>query len=441
MDRRKFIKQSSLAGGGVLISSSVLSFPQKQTLSSDKKVLIIGAGAAGLYAGYTLHKQGIDFTILEASNRIGGRLGKREDFADFPIDLGAQWLHGKKSIAGKLVKKKGVAITEDESELAYWFTGKMRQELPKDVVSIVQGDRNSPDISYREYAKQQGLGDEYRFIVEQIAGDYGADSNDMSVKWTAVEEYDWSSGNKDYKFERTYFDLINDHITAYIEDKVLLETIVSKIKYNEKKVVVTDKSGREYEADKLLITVPIPILQQADIEFSPQLPKEKTDAFQKIGMGAGMKVFLKFKEKFYDENIIGGPICAAYADETVGKNGKDHVLLAFVMGKQAEYLSSLGSPASICRELLAELDDMYQGKASASFAGIHVEDWGQNPFIKGAYSYSKVGIGNARNIAAQAVSDKLFFAGEAMNLNGHHATVHGAMETGYEQALKIADLL
>ena len=154
-------------------------------------------------------------------------------------------------------------------------------------------------------------------------------------------------------------------------------------------------------------------------------------------MGAGMKVFLKFSSKFYDENIAGGQICAAYADEIVGKNGSDHVLLAFIMGQQAEYLSSLASDNDIVQELLAELDAMYNGQASASLLDAHVEDWTKHPFIKGAYSYSKIGIGNARSTAAESVDGKLFFAGEAMNLNGHHQTVHGAVETGYREVVNI----
>ena len=154
-------------------------------------------------------------------------------------------------------------------------------------------------------------------------------------------------------------------------------------------------------------------------------------------MGASLKVFLKFSSKFYDENIAGGEICAAYADEIIGKKGNDHVLLAFVMGKQAEYLTSLGSDVAITTALLGELDEMYSGQATASFLDAHVENWTTKPFIKGAYSYSKVGIGNARNIAAESIDDKLFFAGEAMNLNGHHQTVHGAMETGYREVMNI----
>ena len=107
------------------------------------------------------------------------------------------------------------------------------------------------------------------------------------------------------------------------------------------------------------------------------------------------------------------------------------------MGKQAEYLSTLKNDAAITLALLKELDEMYEGKATHNFIQSHVEDWTKNPFIKGAYSFSKVGIGGSRKIAASPIDDKLFFAGEAMNLNGHHQTVHGAFESG---AKAVADI-
>ena len=178
-------------------------------------------------------------------------------------------------------------------------------------------------------------------------------------------------------------------------------------------------------------------MKSNDIEFTPSLPQEKIEAFSKIGMDAGMKVFLKFSTKFFDQNIVGGSVCAAYADDSVGKAQEDNVLLAFIMGEQAEFLTSLGSDAAITNALLQELDTMYNGQATTSFIASYVQNWTTNPFIKGAYSYSTVGMGDARGIAAQSLDNKLFFAGEAMNLNGHHQTVQGAIETGYREVNNI----
>ena len=440
MDRRHFIKQSTLLSiGGLLIPSTLLAACRKETLfedvNYDGKVIIIGAGAAGLYAAYMLKSKGIDFQLLEASSTYGGRLGKLTGFANFPIDTGAQWLHGENSVLGDLIKKSKTKITLDDSETKFWFNNQLIDALPQNT-NIFEGEE-LPDISYEAYALQNGLGNEYKYIVENIAGDQGAAASRLSVFGNNKDEENWSAGDDDFKFEETYFDLIDKQIASQVKDQILVNTIITKIDYSQSTILITDSNNNTFNADKVIITVPIPILKSADIQFTPALPDEKTAAFAKIGMDAGMKVFLKFSNKFFDQNIIGGSVCAAYADDSIGKAQNDNILLAFIMGEQAEYLTSLGSDAAITTALIQELDIMYNGQASASFIASHVENWTTNPYIKGAYSYSTIGMGDARKIASQALSEKLYFAGEAMNTNGHHQTVHGAVETGYREVINI----
>lgn len=442
MDRRDFIKQSTLLSiGGLVIPSTLLSAWRKDTslekINYDGKVMIIGAGAAGLYAAYILKSKGIHFQILEASANYGGRLGKLTGFANFPIDLGAQWLHGKNSITGDLIAKSGTKITLDNSDEKYWFNNQIVSSLPRDINEIFTKEDNLPDVSFKDFAIQEGFGNEYNNIVEGIAGDCGASASRISAFWKIREEESWCSGANDFKFQETYFDLIDSQIAIHVKDKILLNTIVTKIDYSKSKIQLTDSNNNLYQADKVIITVPISILKSGDIQFTPSLPDEKTTAFSKIGMGAGMKVFLKFSNKFFDQNIIGGAICATYADDSIGKTQNDNVLLAFIMGEQAEYLTALGTDRAITTELLQELDTMYNGQATASFIASHVQNWTTNPFVKGAYSYSTIGMGDARKVATQQINKKLYFAGEAMNTNGHHQTVHGAIETGYREVIKM----
>jgi lysine-specific histone demethylase 1B len=440
MDRRHFIKQSTLFSiGGLLIPPLFLSACRKEALlediNYDGKVVIIGAGVAGLYAAYILKSKGIDFQILEASPNYGGRLGKLSGFANFPIDTGAQWLHGKNSILGDLITKSNTKITLDDSAAKYWFSNQLVNSLPQNT-AIFEGD-DLPDVSFKDYALQKGLGNEYKYIVENIAGDQGAAASRLSVFGNNEDEENWNAGDDDFKFQETFFDLIDTQIANQVKGHILLNTIVSKIDYSQSTIQITDSNNNSYFADKVLITVAIPILKSADIQFIPALPNEKVTAFSKIGMDAGMKVFLKFNNKFFDQNIIGGSICAAYADDSIGKAQNDNVLLAFIMGEQAEYLTSLGSDTAITTTLLQELDTMYNGQATSSFVASHVQNWTTNPFVKGAYSYSTIGMGDARKIAAQPINNKLYFAGEAMNTNGHHQTVHGAAETGYREVFNI----
>jgi monoamine oxidase len=434
MERRHFIKQSTLFSiGGLLIPSNFLSSCRKEILLEDinygGKVIIIGAGAAGLYAGYILKSKGIDFEILEASNSIGGRMGKLTSFSDYTIDTGAQWLHGENNILGDLIKAKKIKTTRDDAELSYWFNNQLVNSLPKDPF-IFEGE-NLPDISFKDYGHQQGFGDEYDTIIEAIAGDQGASASLLSVYWNNKEEENWVSGDEDFKFENSFYDVIEEHIAQPILDKIQLNSPVKSIDYSGEKIIIEDVNNNSHSADKVIITVPISILKLNEISFTPALPEEKTVAFSKFGMGAGMKVFFKFSTKFYKGELYGGSVCGAYADDTLGKNTSDNVLMAFVMGDQAADLHALGSDEAIIAALIQELDLIYEGKATESFLSAVVLDYTAKPYIKGAYSYSTVGMGNARQVAAEPINKKLYFAGEAMNTNGHHQTVHGAVETGY----------
>ncbi|MFT5641525.1 MAG: hypothetical protein ACI9A7_001629, partial [Cyclobacteriaceae bacterium] len=212
MKRRKFVRNSTLFSmGGLLIPGVFMSSCKEDTLfmsvDFQGKVLIIGAGVAGLYAGYLLKENGINFQILEASSNHGGRVGKLSTFADFPIDLGAQWLHGNNNILGDLIKKSKTKTSLDDSALQYWFNGELVPKLPQDI-NIFEGD-DLPDVSFQDYATQKGFTEEYKYVVETIAGDQGASASRLSVLNNNLEEENWSSGEEDYKFEETFFDLID----------------------------------------------------------------------------------------------------------------------------------------------------------------------------------------------------------------------------------------
>lgn len=440
MKRRDFLKTTFLASvGGILLPSSFLSSCRKDTLFEDTtfngKVIIIGAGAAGLYAGYILRKKGISFQILEASAVHGGRLGKVEGFADYPIDLGAEWLHGRNSILGDLADRTNTQLSLDNTVEKFWFNGAIVSSLPQ--TPDLEEYNEWSDISFKDFFHEKGFGAEYDNIIEAIAGDYGADASRISAGATVTEEESWCSGSDDFKFNETFYDFIDREIAQHVVPDILYNTVVTRIDHSGAQIVITDVNNNSFLADKIIVTVPITILKSGDIEFVPALPAEKTAAFSKIGMDAGMKVFLKFSTKFYADILGGGSICAAYADDTVGKTTSEHVLLCFIMGEQAEYLTSLGTDAAITAALLGELDTMYSGQATPAFISSLVQNWTTKPFIRGAYSYSAVGIGNARNTAASSIGDRIYFAGEAMNLSGHHQTVHGAVETGYNAVIHL----
>lgn len=403
--------------------------------SFNGKTIVIGAGAAGLYAGYLMKARGMDFEILEASSRAGGRLAKLEGFADYPLDLGAEWLHGNSSLAADIAARHKAGVVMDNTEPVYIYQG-TRTHLPPMDGSIFENE-GLPDVSFWEYAQQQGFGDDIRWLVEAFAAEYGASANNISAYWNAWEFRSWSAGEEDFKFARTYYDLIHDHVTVHVLDRIRFNTIVTGIDYSGEYVKVYDQAGGLYEADKVILTVPITVLRNGLITFAPALPQSKLQAFSALGMESCVKLFLKFQQRFYDAVLLGGRWCGSYFDAALGKNGQDAVLMGLVMGHQADELLNLGSPQAMIQALLDELDSLYDGQAGAYFTDAYFQNWGGEPFIQGGYSYSTVGMGAARAIASNDLNGKIFFAGEAMNINGHHQTVHGAMETAWQSLVKI----
>jgi monoamine oxidase len=161
------------------------------------------------------------------------------------------------------------------------------------------------------------------------------------------------------------------------------------------------------------------------------LPTSKTDSFNKIGFGAGLKIILKFSQAFWatDLGSLYGEVVPEYWFTSKGR-GATNVLTAFVMGEKAEMLSAQGTAA--VQTVVAELDKLYGNTvASRTLMASHIEDWSKNSFIRGAYSYPIVGGGIVqRQMLQKSVDKKLFWAGEATHSKGHSGTVHGAIESG-----------
>lgn len=445
MDRKTFLKNAAFASAGsLMIPALFASCDTKELFDASNykgKIVIIGAGAAGLYAGYLLQKYGVNFEILEASNRHGGRLNKLSGFADIDFDLGAEWLHGRNSIIGDLIKESGTEIYKDNSDGKYFYKGNLVDDIPELTKLAENMEDCDQDISMKEYFYKNGMTDAEYNAICFLAGEYGASPEDLSMKWMNYEERNWSSGNTDYKFKETYFDFYDSVIVPSIKDKIRYRKHVCCVDYSGSEVIIHTHDEEEFKADHVILALPLPVLKDGDIDFTPKLPEKKTAAFQKIGMGSGMKVFLKFSDKFYDGGVIGGRFSPAYADEAYGKETNENVLMAFVMGNSAKYLSEQ-EEEDLVHNLLFDLSGIYGlNNVMGTYEDAYVQDWSKEPFVRGAYSYSTIGMrADTRTIAAEPVADKLFFAGEVMNLNGHHASVHGAAETGKREVERILSM-
>ena len=195
-------------------------------------VIIVGAGASGLAAAKKLEEEGISYQILEATDKLGGRIQKNENFADFPIDLGAEWIHEDKSILNFLIDQPG-------------------------------NEPNVETILYQPMNVQQVVDN----IISQIPNE---------------EMIDYYAGYiTEYKFKNTtWYDFIHENFAQNIEQNIIYNARITTINYTGDQVVLTTENGMEYKADKVILTVSIGVLRSNAITFNPPLPAKKSLLFK-----------------------------------------------------------------------------------------------------------------------------------------------------------------
>lgn len=363
-------------------------------------VLIVGAGAAGLTAAFTLLQEGFtDFKILEASDRLGGRLKKLDGFASFPIDLGGEWLHVEHEVLQE--------ISQDES-----------------ILDRVDTVLHVPD-SYRIWnGPEAGFGLDYmNFATEEDLTDY------MFVNYT-------------------WFDFFNDTIAIQgVRDSVVFGCQVTTIDYSDaaSNVTATCSNGDTHQGTHIMVTAPLQILKDGDINFIPNLPDTHLDALANITMPPGYKIFLKFQQAFYPEMFQSSvdPIGLLFYDETYGETTPEgeHILGVFVSDDAAEESASWNDTI-LLDHTLDLLDEMFDGSATQYFVEGVVQNWVQEPYIRGTYShYSSWRDVDALKEPISVSSDEdrpvLFLAGEALPATHRDygtAMAHGAALSGKETA-------
>lgn len=396
------------------------------------RIIIIGAGAAGLHAASLLRRRGVPVTLLEAAFRTGGRVKSVHDFASFPIELGAEELHGEKSLSYRLARAQALPVRACRERPRLWsdLCAGQRRALRDDDPDVAQAQQffdalplyPGPDVPLSHALA--GLRPRARELLEAILGnEYGADSQRLGMHALSAAESAWQSqGSRNYVLDGV--PLVR--LFAAEEVTALLGRVVTAVDWQGSEVVVTTRGGERFTAEQALITVPLPILRDGDITFIPALPAEKQDAARGIGVGPTLKIFLRFARDLWPARrssltIMGAP----HAPQmwSCGQRGPqpDRIMTAFVSGRAAEELRSLGSRA--LPTLLAELDRALptprKGSAAAALRDHLIQDWTAEPFIRCGFSYPTVGSAPLRQALARPLyrpgspRPSIAFAGEA----------------------------
>ena len=413
----------------------------------DGNVIIIGAGASGLYAAQQFLDKNIDVKVLEATDRYGGRVRLRKEFFDFPMEEGADWIYGNNNTWYTTVENSGATLIEYPNNPVYTLDGvvKAESELTNDVdflsaMAFIDDipNYNGPDLTMINAVFSAGLQPRVHHIVDAItSNERGTSFESISIKGVSDGEKAWADGEGRYfSSNHALVNLLGGAFGQVVSNHLILNTPIVQVDYSDINLIkLTDASGNIHECTVLIITVPIAVLKAGDINFVPNLPINTTSAMNRIGMDIGYKVMLGFYVNFW-----GKEVSSIYTDGAApeyyapGKgrslNDENRILSAVIMGKHAEALTGK-TDEEIIQLLLAELDVLYDGEASQQFdeTTTYVTNWGDMQYIKGVKSYPLVSGTGAAEEFARPINDRLFFAGEATALEGNYGTVQGALES------------
>ena len=419
--------------------------------SRSAEVLVLGAGIAGLAAAKTLIDDGRSVIILEARNRVGGRIWT-DNSMGLPLDLGASWIHGVNgNPITKLATIFGVTTiaTDDENGIVFkadggemsdkeWYKIEALFDDTYEEVAAMQDDTDD-DMSLQQ-AFDQVVADrnlsqaELRgfnfYAYGETALEYGADPKNLSLWWWDADE---NFSGEDVIFPQGY-NQITDGLARGLD--IRLETVVKSVSYGDGGVEVETSDGT-FEAEQAVVTFPLGVLKKGSVRFEPPLPKSKQDAINRLNMGLLDKVYFKFPEVFWDEDIE----TISYVGERLGEwcewlsfapfTGQP-ILMAFHGGEKGIALENL-SDNEIRAGAMTTLRVMF-GNNIPEPVDMIVTRWANDPYSYGSYSYiPTLASPNDFDALFEPVDDVLFFAGEATSRE-QFANVHGAYLSGLAAA-------
>ncbi|MFN8297593.1 MAG: NAD(P)/FAD-dependent oxidoreductase [Chitinophagales bacterium] len=419
----------------------------------DADIIIIGAGIAGLTAAQQLATAGKRVLILEGRPRPGGRINTTHNTAfTQPVELGAEFIHGKLENTFKLLKRYKIATTKIGGSFWLWEQGMFKYEgdfieharlLDKPLKNL------KSDKTVEAFLKTLPRDERHTQLKESVRRFVeGYDAADPAKASALAFRREWQEQeDAQFRIEGGYGALVN----ALAADcrklgvRILTDHAVKKLKWKKGLVEVSMAGTQKFAAAKCIITVPIGVLQLPAhhpdaILFSPALP-EKTKAANNIGYGPVIKVLLEFKSAFWKQHKVHAgwgrnlkKLGFLFSDTGLPTWWTQHpsslpLLTGWIGGPSAAKLQHL-SNEELLVEALTTLSVIFNRPIAAlraNLAACEIANWGNDPFAHGAYSYTIAKQQQARRQLAAPVSGTLYFAGEACCTGTEAGTVEGAI--------------
>ncbi len=424
-------------------------------MASTPEVLIIGAGMAGLTAARALAEAGVSITILEARNRVGGRILTQRT-GDETIELGAEFIHGRAPELWALIAETGLETYERDGTTACFAHGSLAPCNEDDhAFNLLEGleDYTGPDVSFTQYLSTLEATDSERISARSfVEGFNAADASQISVAALGAQQ----KGEEAIEGDRAFYvlggyDQLPEYLATRIRDysgTIQLDTLVSHLRWSSNHVeAATDTHA--VTAQRAIITVPLGVLQSGSLAIEPR-PDAILHAASRLRMGNAFRITLRFREPFW-KALPSSPLEDLSFLFSFGEMPPvwwtthplpSPLLTGWVGGPRSAALAILSSSALADRacSTLAHIFGLRTAQVRELLLECHTHDWRNDPFSLGSYSYVAAGGLEAPRLLAQPVQNTLFFAGEHTDTTGHWGTVHAAMRSGLRAAQQILEL-